>query len=145
MVKCSSNLCKLKKKVIYKNATKVQTKFNLQMWRFVFKKKFCLKKIWQFSSEKKGNIACNRVFFLHFGEISHLKKEALFHVVGNCGKNYKLKSRFWRLKKIKGICNILFFAKLFFFAKWRNICHKNNHSAIATLLTPRVRKISDTC
>jgi hypothetical protein len=52
-------------------------------------------------------------FFLHFGETSHLKKEALFHVVGNCGKNYKLKSRFWRLKQIQGICNILFLPKYF--------------------------------
>jgi hypothetical protein len=51
--------------------------------------------------QKKKEYCLQQSFFLHFGEISHLKKEVLFHIVGNFGKFYKFKSRFWRLKKIQ--------------------------------------------
>jgi predicted amino acid racemase len=66
-----------------------------------------------FKKKQFGN-CLQQSFFLHFGEILHLKKKALFHIVGNFRKFYKFKSRFWRLKKIQGICDIIYFAKIFF-------------------------------
>ncbi len=75
-------------------------------------------KIYFLFGERKNNVHKASLLCSMMGENmfkrKHLKKKkALFHIFGNCGKNYKLKSRFWRLKKIQGICDILFFAKIF--------------------------------
>jgi hypothetical protein len=45
------------------------------MWRIVFKKKFCLKTIWQFFSEKKGILLAKKFLFAFRRSFTPKKKK----------------------------------------------------------------------